>query len=160
MHACMCVCVCVYRWCEKICALFCLFFAAEPEKGGDVSAHRPRRRGPHVQENVSDAFTRWRCRSRLWHNERVGLANSKGSPHAVELINPLFQVAKVSLRGMWLLGVVILKDVWQDLPAPDQFLTCQIVNADIQLSFARLIRFKDASAQISESSLQCFARKM
>lgn len=67
----------------------------------------------------------------------VGLANGKGSPHAVELINPLFHVAKVSLRGTWLLAVVIMKDVWQDLLAAAQFLTCQTVSADIQWSFAR-----------------------
>lgn len=46
-----------------------------------------------------------------------------------------------------------MKGVRQDSTAAAQFLTCQIVSADIQLSFARLIRFKDALAQISGSPL-------
>lgn len=82
----MCVCVCARtRVCVQVTFkeyTFCFYFAGKPEKDGDVSANRPRRRRPDAEESVSgdsqDGAVALKSR---------GLARSKGSPHTAELIN-------------------------------------------------------------------------
>lgn len=154
MYVCVCARTPVYRLHWKHVHCLSLFCRKTRERWWRFSRSSKKTRAPCWRERKW-RFTRWRCCLRIWYNKQRGLAKSKGSPHTVQLMNGCFECQSSIFRGAWLFGVVTMKDVRPDSTPAAQFLTRQIVSADIQLSFARLIRFKDASDQISGSSLGC-----